>query len=156
MTSSQSALSRSTTPLLFNGPVHEAGVGMIEVLVAIVVVALGVIGIINMQINMIKANQSALMRSEAVLLAADMTDRMRVDRQAALGNAYDRAFDDAVPGTGTLPGAEIADWLARIGDALPDGAGAIAVNGARVTVSIRWDDSRGEQAAEIFEVVSEL
>ena len=89
---------------------------MIEVLIAIVVVALGVLAIIRMQTNMVQANQSALLRSQATLLVYDMTDRLRVDRQNAINGLYDRAFDDDAPAAGTLAGDETIEWLNRIAD----------------------------------------
>lgn len=138
------------------GPGRQHGVGMIEVLIAIVVVALGVLAIIRMQTNMVRTNQSALMRSQATLLVYDMTDRLRVDRFNASAGAYNRDFDDAVPGGSTLAGREIADWLAQIAETLPAGTGAIASNGMQVTVSVRWDDSRGEQVAQVFSTSAEI
>ncbi|WP_117315274.1 prepilin-type N-terminal cleavage/methylation domain-containing protein [Chromatocurvus halotolerans] len=42
----------------------QRGVGLIEVLIAIVVVALGVLASIRMQTNKVKANQSALLRMQ--------------------------------------------------------------------------------------------
>ncbi len=137
-------------------PGRQHGVGMIEVLIAIVVVALGVLAIIRMQTNMVRANQSALLRTQATLLVYDMTDRLRVDRMNASAGAYNRSFDDAVPDGGTLPANETADWLAQIRETLPSGAGAIANNGMQVTVSVRWDDSRGEQAAQMFSASAEI
>ncbi|TCO76308.1 type IV pilus modification protein PilV [Chromatocurvus halotolerans] len=137
-------------------PSRQRGVGMIEVLIAIVVVALGVLAIIRMQTNMVRTNQSALMRSQATLLVYDMTDRLRVDRQSAIDGLYNRGFDDAVPGGGTLLANETAEWLARVAEYLPQGAGAIASNGNLVTVSVRWDDSRGEQPAQVFSTSAEI
>lgn len=135
---------------------RQRGVGMIEVLIAIVVVALGILAIIRMQTNMVQANQSALLRSQATLLVYDMTDRLRVDRQNAIAGVYDRAFDDAAPTAGTLPANETIDWLNRIDDVLPLGEGAIESNGNVVTVSVRWDDSRGDEGLEVFATVAEL
>lgn len=137
-------------------PSRQRGVGMIEVLIAIVVVALGVLAIIRMQTNMVRANQSALLRSQATLLVYDMTDRLRVDRFNASAGTYNRGFDDAVPAVGSLPGRETAEWLTQVTETLPDGAGAIATNGMQITVSVRWDDSRSEQAVQIFSTSAEI
>lgn len=137
-------------------PNRQRGVGMIEVLIAIVVVALGVLAIIRMQTNMVQANQSALARSQATFLVYDMLDRLRVDRQAAITGLYNRDFDDEAPSGTTLNATQTADWLTRIAEVLPAGEGAIASNGTQVTVSVRWDDSRGEEAAETFMSVAEL
>lgn len=136
---------------------RQRGVGLIEVLIAIVVVALGVLAIIRMQTNMVQANQSALLRSQATLLVYDMTDRLRVDRQGAITGLYNRAFDDGLPTAGVaVPGTETRLWLERIDDVLPAGQGAIVSNGVQVTVSVRWDDSRGDEVLEVFSMTTEL
>lgn len=139
---------------------------MIEVLIAILVVALGVLSISRLQTNMIRANQSALLRSEASFQVYNMLDRLRSDRQAALAGAYDRAFGDAKPsatpcanipnyGSLTLVVNETMEWLCAL-DNLPLGTGSIATNGNIITVAVRWDDSRGDQAAVEFSTVSVL
>lgn len=136
---------------------RQRGVGLIEVLISIVVVALGVLAIIRMQTSMVQANQSALLRSQATFLVYDMADRLRVDRESAITGLYNRNFDDEMPSAGvSVVGTETRDWLERIDDVLPAGEGAIASNGNQVTVSVRWDDSRGEQVLEEFSMTTEL
>jgi type IV pilus assembly protein PilV len=139
---------------------------MIEVLIAILVVALGVLSISRLQTNMIRANQSALLRSEASFQVYNMLDRLRSDRQAALNGVYDRDFADPRPSATacdalpdyvglTLPVNETMEWLCAV-ETLPLGQGAITTNGNTITVSVQWDDSRGQEAAEVFTTVSEL
>lgn len=135
---------------------RQRGVGMIEVLIAIVVVALGILAIIRMQTNMVQANQSALLRSQATLLVYDMADRLRVDRQSAIAGLYNRAFDDDPPTAGTLVADETLDWLNRMEDILPAAEGEIDGAGTQVTVSVRWDDSRGDEVLEVFSMTTEL
>ena len=145
---------------------RHRGVGLIEVLIAIVVVALGVLAISRLQTNMIRANQSALLRSEASFQVYNMLDRLRADRQAALAGAYDRGFATARPSAAdcvdipdyvalTLVVNETMEWLCAL-DNLPAGAGAIAINGTIATVTVRWDDSRGQEAPVEFSTVSVL
>jgi type IV pilus assembly protein PilV len=97
-----------------------------------------------------------LLRSQASLFVYDLTDRMRADLQGAINGDYDRDFTDAVPGGGTLPADELADWLTRIDERLPNGEGAVETNGNTITVSVRWDDSRGEEAVEVFSATQQL
>ena len=137
-------------------PRRQRGVGMIEVLISIVVVALGVLALARLQTNMIRTNQSALLRSQASLFVYDMTDRMRADLQAARGGLYDRGFADAIPGGGTVQDIEVANWLTRIGERLPNGQGAIATNGNLTTVLVQWDDTRGNGAPQVFSATQQL
>ncbi|EAQ95818.2 type IV pilus modification protein PilV [Congregibacter litoralis] len=148
--------SQSSRPVLILCRNHQRGVGMIEVLIAIVIVALGVLAIARLQTNMVRFNQSALLRSQASLFVYDLTDRMRADLQGAIDGDYNRDFADAIPVGGTLPADELAEWLTRIGERLPNGQGAVATAGDTITVSVRWDDSRGEEAVEVFSSTQQL
>jgi type IV pilus assembly protein PilV len=129
---------------------HQAGAGLIEVLIAILVVAIGVIGVARIQINMLRANQDAMLRTQASLLAYDMIDRMRADRERALTGAYNRSFGAATPGDGTIPGAAVGTWLTQVA-MLPLGDGEIALNGNQLTVRVRWDETRGANEGEVDE-----
>jgi len=135
---------------------RQAGVGLIEVLIAILVVALGVLGVARLQTSMLRSNQSALLRSQASLLAYDLSDRMRADIQAARDGLYNRDFTDALPSSGTFQDDELAEWLTRVDERLPEGEGAVATAGDSVTISVRWDDSRGEEDAEVFAITQQL
>ena len=57
-----------------------AGVGLIEVLIAVVVLAFGLLGIAAMQITSLRSSQSALERSQAVAQSYAMFDAMRANR----------------------------------------------------------------------------
>lgn len=60
---------------------------MIELLVAVLVMGVGVLGVTGMQLLSLQNNQAALLRAEAVQFAYDILDRIRVN-----------------PGTGAVPG----------------------------------------------------
>lgn len=134
----------------------QRGVGMIEVLIALVVVSLGVLAISRMQTATVQANQGALLRTQASLLAYDMVDRLRADRVAALAGEYDHALGAAAPGDASLPASEVTDWLSDLQAYLPAADGAIVRRGDVIEVSVRWDDSRGEVAPQIFATATEL
>jgi type IV pilus assembly protein PilV len=53
-------------------------------LIAVLVAATGVLGASALQLNAVKFNQIANVRSTAVFLAQDITDRMRANRTLAL------------------------------------------------------------------------
>jgi len=50
---------------------------MIEILVALVILAIGLLGMATLMINSMQTNQSAALRSAATLAAYDMVERMR-------------------------------------------------------------------------------
>ena len=66
------------------------GFSMVELLVAVLVMGVGVLGVTALQMLSLQNNRSALVRAEAVQLAYDMMDRIRANPVgAAPGQAYD-------------------------------------------------------------------
>jgi len=58
---------------------RQGGFSMIELLVAVLVMGIGVLGITGLQMVSLQNNRGALLRSEAVMLAYDMMDRIRAN-----------------------------------------------------------------------------
>lgn len=124
------------------------GFSLIEVLIALLVTSVGLLGLAALQVSAMKYNHNAYLRSQATFLAKDMTERMRANRVAALGGGYDIAFGVAAPGDGLLASNDLAEWLVNVGNLLPDGQGAVVVDGGVANVSLRWEDARGEAGSE--------
>lgn len=57
---------------------------MIEVLIALVVLCIGVLGMVSLQGQGLQLSQSAIQRSNAVMLAQDLVEMMRSNPDAAL------------------------------------------------------------------------
>ena len=57
----------------------EKGASLIEVLVAVVILSIGILGIAGIQIVSLQQNRGALLRLEALQLANDIIDRMRAN-----------------------------------------------------------------------------
>jgi len=57
----------------------QRGFSMIELLVAVLVMGIGVLGITGLQMVSLQNNRGALVRAEAVQLAYDMLDRIRAN-----------------------------------------------------------------------------
>jgi type IV pilus assembly protein PilV len=137
----------------------QRGAGLVEVLVAVIVLSIGLLGIAGMQLGSLRSNHSAWMRSEATLRAQDIMERMRANQPAALAGNYDIALGAAAPTGSTVRDLDLQEWKQDL-SVLPAGDGAIArtVAGGRTrfTVTVQWDDSRGELAAQQFVAVGEL
>lgn len=75
----------------------QRGFSMIELLVAVLVMGVGVLGVTGLQMVSLQNNRDALMRTEALQMAYDILDRVRVNPGTGVpGTAYDGiAFDDA-------------------------------------------------------------
>jgi type IV pilus assembly protein PilV len=64
-----------------------AGFSLIEVLIALVVLTVGMLGLSGLYIESLKLNRSAIHRNAAITLAADMAERLRAgDRDPITGN----------------------------------------------------------------------
>ncbi len=140
----------------------SAGFTLVEVLIALIVLSIGLLGLASLQVTTTKFNHSAYLRSQATRLAYSMTDRMRANRKAALEDgAYSAVDYVAAPACGAVGGSTVAErdisaWRNALACSLPQGNGRIVVNGETVTVSIRWDDTRGEEDPEEFEMTTRL
>lgn len=142
----------------------QAGVSMIEVLVAIVILSIGLLGLAGLQTAGLKSNQSAGFRSTASMLAYSILDSMRANRVVAREGGYNHSFsEDVATETETAAGAEAAvpediqTWLNELALRLPAGSGAIDIDADnKVTITIQWDDSRGELAPQQFVMTTRL
>ena len=145
---------------------HRAAAGftLLEVLIAVLVLSIGLLGLAGLQITSLKFNHSAYMRTAATNLAYDMTDRMRVNRGQALTGAYDGvdfpdpplACDPTLIPDGSAA-QDILTWRHALICALPAGTGSIErTDGNLVTITVRWDDTRGEEGAQEFSMMTRL
>lgn len=135
---------------------RERGFTLIEVLVTVIVLAIGLLGLAALQFSGLRYTHSAYQRSQATILTNDIIDRMRVNRTVAESGGYVIGIGDN-PGSvsctgagascdpGTLAGADLFEWKQSIEAVLPAGDGAVAQDGATFTVTVQWDDTRGEE-----------
>ncbi len=121
---------------------RQRGTSLIEVLIAVLVTATGVMGAAALQLNAVKFNQVANFRSHAVFLANDITDRMRANRANATAGNYDIAVDADAPSGDGIVDVDRREWLQELAQRLPGGDGAISRNGNEITVTVQWDEGR--------------
>jgi type IV pilus assembly protein PilV len=121
---------------------RDAGFTMLEVLIAILVIAIGLLGLAGLQAISLKQGQSAYYRSVATQLGYDMSDRMRGNLNGVLGNAYNRTgintdYSTAVANCTTTAGCVAADlarndgfeWQQLVQTLLPGGEGIVCLDG---------------------------
>jgi len=132
------------------------GVTLIEVLISLVVLSFGLLGLAGLQTTSLQFNTSAYYRTQATALTYSLADRMRANRQGALNNVYNGVFEDPppacnpVPPVGGTPAQDLAAWRNELACQLPLGTGQIVRNGLEFTITVQWDDTRGEQPPEQF------
>lgn len=121
----------------------QYGVSLLEVLIAVLVLAIGVLGAAALQLNALRYNASAVHTTQASFIAYDMLDRMRANADNLASYA---TTVDSCPTTSTTPGnigaADLADFASAVGCQLPSGAGAIVINDNRATITISWSEAR--------------
>jgi type IV pilus assembly protein PilV len=143
------------------GRSSQRGVGFIEVLVAVLVLAIGLLGIAGLQGRALKNSQSAFERSQAVTLTYLMLDAMRANVQAARTAQYNMARTCNVDAGGTLITSDRRLWMQSMKQTLGDRdttCGEINCVGDRCTVRVFWDDSRGTEGSDnqMVETISVL
>ncbi len=128
--------------------IRTSGFSLIEVLVAMLLLVIGVLGAASMQLNALKFSQTSSTRTQAAFLAYSIVDMMRANRTAALADNYNIALG-AVPAGGANPIAntDLLTWTQAVSAQLIDGKGSVVhvnagANIEMVTVTLEWDESR--------------
>jgi type IV pilus assembly protein PilV len=138
---------------------RQRGVGLIEVLIALLVLSIGLLGLASLQTHALRFGQGAFVRTQATTIAYDMLDRMRANRAHANTPGYAAAFG-GVPTTAPTPVCEtgnctptqmaaydILEWKYALGQRLPGGDGTIVstpVGTSRIyTITTRWESREG-------------
>ena len=124
-------------------PGSVAGFTMIEVLITLIVLALGLIGVIGLQARGQQAELESYQRGQALALLQDMVDRINTDRAAAHSLSYVTSSPvgggGAVADCSTLTGAayDLCDWGNELNGAAESMGGTSigAMLGARGCVS---------------------
>lgn len=154
-------------PYFLSAATSQRGFSLVEVLVALVILSIGMLGLAGMQTRSLRDNHGSLMRSQATTAANDIIDRMRANPVQTRLGLYDIALG-TVPVLNAPPSinnADLVDWkgdpaapvdsrrgLAR----LPLGDGSISVVGDLITVIVVWDDMHSGVAGAQIQIVTQL
>lgn len=120
---------------------HQRGVSLIEVMVAVFVVAIGVLGAAAMQLNALKYTESSRITSQASFIAYDIIDRIRANAEPTVLDGYDLANISTSANCSGICATDVQDFISNV-QTLPDGEGTINVDGTTVTVSLSWSEGR--------------
>ena len=133
---------------------RQRGDTMIEVLVTIIIIAVGVLGAAALQVTTLKNLSSSHSASVAAIVAQDFGERMRANRDAALADNY---VHDSAPTTTTdcvtnacataadLANYDMETWWAQLTAVLQSGSGEvepIAAGSNIFVLTVRWDEDR--------------
>jgi len=143
---------------------RDRGFSLIEVMVAVFVLSIGLLGMAALMATSLRNNQSADYRSQAVNLAYDQLEMLRANvvntRRYARGFSNPAAFcaGNEVPFTyGSGPELYSEDrnyWARKLCRTLPNGSGQVLIGGDITTgyvaqIDVCWTDNRAadDQAA---------
>jgi type IV pilus assembly protein PilV len=145
------------------------GFSLVEVLVALLVLSIGLLGISKLVLISARANDSAYLRSQATALAYSILDTMHANRQAAINGNYAIAAaseatdpgvqcNNAAPCTNTLTLAQydLYQWKQRLLALGPSGEGKVVMAtttdptsgtvSTTATITASWDDTVAQQS----------
>lgn len=138
---------------------------MLEVLVTLGIITVWLLAAAGVQFTSAKLNKTAQLRTEAIVLAADLAERMEANRQsAANGNYVCTGTDNECTLTDTPSGClsapclgpdratfDKAEWGNRVAAMLPGASAKItyaAGTPATYEITIRWNDRRDNRTYE--------
>ena len=125
---------------------RRAGMSLIEVMVAIVLLSFGLVGMLGLKMTGLRMAAHSQSRSVAAIHAAEILDRMRANPVRARAGEYAIALGASAPGTpGTVAQLDLAEWRLGIQQNLPSGTGSVVVQpDGRVAVTVQWSERMGD------------
>jgi type IV pilus assembly protein PilV len=147
----------------------QTGVSLLEVMITMVIIAVGLLGLLGLQTRSISAHKDTFDKKSAAELVAQIAERIRANHLGFMADDYKLGFADQTPVAPTCGGAtpctpaQIAaldlftwktDLLARIPDAQarietsPGGGATMTTNGTSVRITVTWLEQNGQTGVD--------
>lgn len=131
------------------GTKHVQGFTLVEVLIALIIMSVGMLGIAGLYVHSMQAGRTALFRHNAVTLVGDIADRIRANPRAGAAYVAGPANNNCVDGGVDCTPAEMAAndkffWEAQASDTLPTGTVTIVFDNAPAAptyqIIVQWNE----------------
>jgi type IV pilus assembly protein PilV len=128
---------------------NQSGFSLLEVLIALLVLSIGLLGLAALQTTSLRSNEMASMRTTATQLAYDISDRMRANPAGVTAGSYVLAGGATPTGT-SVAALDLIAWNQAV-TALPggrssitqcDGASVPPCDGITHIITVQWDEMR--------------
>jgi type IV pilus assembly protein PilV len=137
----------------FRADRNQRGFSLVEVLIALIIMSVGMLGIAGLYVQSMQAGRTSLFRHHAVTLAGDVADRIRANPTAGVAYAGIGGDNNCV-GAGIdcdevqMAFNDIFLWNQQAAESLPNGDVTInfddTVDPPTYAIAVGWDEP-GEQ-----------
>lgn len=124
---------------------HLDGFSLIEVMVALTIFSIGLLGLAGLQQVGLVQNATAMQRTLAMNHAYDILDRMRNNKNVNYTAAAAASSPNCVTAScspDALAAYDVYEWNLAIADDLPNGVGFITGDTGGYVIYIGWDEVR--------------
>lgn len=128
---------------------QQTGFSLVEVLVALIIMSVGMLGIATLFVQSMQAGRTSMFRHHAVTLAGDIADRIRANPRAGIAYQGDGG-DNGCIATGkncseaAMAANDIFLWDAQVSESLPAGDVTVTFDDTTAppeyTIRIDWDE----------------
>lgn len=138
---------------------RQAGFSLIEVLIALVIMSVGMLGIAGLYVESMQAGRTSIFRHNAVTLAGDVADRIRANPSAGVAYEGARGNNNCVLGNVDCDPTQMAAndidlWKTQADGMLPNGDVTITfddnVSPPTYEILVTWDEANEAQTYTIL------
>lgn len=133
---------------VMNGTNKQGGFSLIEVLIALIIMSVGMLGIAGLYVQSLQAGRTSMFRHQAVSLAGDIADRIRANPTAGIAYAGVGANNNCVTANIDcdvvgMAANDVWIWDLQAVNSLPNGDVVVAFDDTVVppifTITVSWN-----------------